>query len=232
MLSEEADQIRMWNGDEQDDRDCWNLQHQTQALGNQDVPINRPGDFSMYLGLTQQPAPSPHARRDTVGSPPKYEKVEFVGRGSFGEAWKVKYANTGREYILKTLHMRGLTEKDMKRGLNEIKALKKCDHQNIVKYFDDLLENKAIMIIMELCPGGDLKQAIEKQRASGGPFPMRRVTDWCYQLNAGLHYLKTKRIVHRDLKPDNIFLTAESALKIGDFGLARFVDSYSLFGFP
>ena len=116
MLLEEADQIRMWNGDEQDDRDCWNLQHQTQDQANQDIAVNRPGDFSMYLGLTQQPAPSPHARRDTVGSPPKYEKVEFVGRGSFGEAWKVKSVNSGREYVLKTLHMRGLTEKDMKRG--------------------------------------------------------------------------------------------------------------------
>ena len=218
----------MWNGDEQVKWawDNWDLQQQTQALGNQDIAVNRPGDLSMYLGLNQQPAPSPHARRDTVGSPPKYEKVEFVGRGSFGEAWKVKYVNTGREYVLKTLHMRGLTEQDMKRGLNEIKALKKCDHENIVKYFDDLMEDKSIMIIMELCPGGDLSQEIEKQKRYMGLFTQERVFRWCYQLNEGLYYLKTKRIVHRDLKPDNIFLTAESALKIGDFGLARLVNTY------
>ena len=218
----------MWNGDEQVKWawDNWDLQQQTQALGNQDIAVNRPGDFSMYLGLNQRPSPSPHVRRDTVGSPPKYEKVEFVGRGSFGEAWKVKYVNTGREYVLKTLHMRGLTEQDMKRGLNEIKALKKCDHENIVKYFDDLMEDKSIMIIMELCPGGDLSQEIEKQKRYMGLFTQERVFRWCYQLNEGLNYLKSKRIVHRDLKPGNIFLTKESALKIGDFGLARLVNTY------
>ena len=62
----------------------------------------------------------------------KYEKVEHVGRGSFGDAWKIKYVNTGKEYILKTLHIRGRTQEDMKRGENEVKALKKCDDKNTV----------------------------------------------------------------------------------------------------
>ena len=52
----------------------------------------------------------------------KYEKVELVGRGSFGEAWKIKLVNTGREFILKTLHVRGRTQEDMKRGENEMKS--------------------------------------------------------------------------------------------------------------
>ena len=40
------------------------------------------------------------------------------------------------------------------------------------------------------------------------------------QLLAGVKYLHGYNIVHRDLKPDNIFLTQDLYLKIGDFGLA------------
>src|SRR5581483_9311749 len=42
------------------------------------------------------------------------------------------------------------------------------------------------------------------------------------QMLEGLKALHTKT-VHRDLKPENILLSSET-LKIGDFGLAKFVD--------
>eukprot|EP01053_Blabericola_migrator_P001446 Blabericola_migrator_1__1445@NODE_137_length_13158_cov_138_292491_g119_i0_p1_GENE_NODE_137_length_13158_cov_138_292491_g119_i0NODE_137_length_13158_cov_138_292491_g119_i0_p1_ORF_typecomplete_len1875_score333_90Pkinase/PF00069_25/2_7e05Pkinase/PF00069_25/2_7e30Pkinase_Tyr/PF07714_17/0_0071Pkinase_Tyr/PF07714_17/4_7e24Kdo/PF06293_14/2e08Pkinase_fungal/PF17667_1/7_8e06WaaY/PF06176_11/1_1e05FTA2/PF13095_6/5FTA2/PF13095_6/0_0046Kinaselike/PF14531_6/5_5e05APH/PF01636_23/0_00013RIO1/PF01163_22/0_00026Y len=45
------------------------------------------------------------------------------------------------------------------------------------------------------------------------------------QLMKGIRDIHRKGIVHRDLKPDNIFVDEES-LKIGDFGLARFVEAH------
>lgn len=42
-----------------------------------------------------------------------------------------------------------------------------------------------------------------------------------YQLINGVDYCHSKRIIHRDLKPQNILVTEDKTIKIGDFGLSR-----------
>jgi serine/threonine protein kinase len=38
-------------------------------------------------------------------------------------------------------------------------------------------------------------------------------------------FMHSNRIVHRDLKPQNIFVDSDMNLKVGDFGIARLLDS-------
>ncbi|XP_076038053.1 uncharacterized protein LOC143023416 [Oratosquilla oratoria] len=48
----------------------------------------------------------------------------------------------------------------------------------------------------------------------------RRARLYFKQLIEGVKYIHSRNIVHRDLKPDNLFLSKNDDLKIGDFGLA------------
>ena len=152
----------------------------------------------------------------------KYRKDTFIGRGSFGEAWKVKPKQKSHGvFIMKEIHC---SEKDVDKGRNEIEILKKCRHENIVSHIEDFYERSKFMIIMEFCDGGDLAEFIETQKQ---PLSVDKIMDWFRQMTSGVSFIHNLKIIHRDLKPANIFLTSDKKLKIGDFGIAKTLDKTS-----
>jgi len=154
-----------------------------------------------------------------------YEKQEFIGRGAFGEALTVKRHSDGAIFIMKKEKILSIEKREeKKKRKDEVNALKKCTHNNIVCYIDDFIDEKYSRIIMEYCEEGDLGVFIRNQQ--GNLLSTSAVLNWAGDLASGMAYLKVKRIVHRDLKPDNIFI-ASGQLKIGDFGLARCFDRSS-----
>jgi serine/threonine protein kinase len=82
-----------------------------------------------------------------------------------------------------------------------------------------------LYIVMELCPGGSLKDWLQRNKMRRR---LKRKIKLFSQLCSGLAYIHSQSIIHRDLKPDNIFLTKEGCIKIGDFGLAIAEDPTAL----
>ena len=109
-----------------------------------------------------------------------------------------------------------------RKRMDEVKALKKCDHPNIVQYIEHFFDYENSNLIMEYCSGGDLAAFMKEV----GSVPQDISQVWIVDLARGMQYLQSKRIVHRDLKPENIFISTVQSLKIGDFGLARCFERY------
>jgi serine/threonine protein kinase len=79
---------------------------------------------------------------------------------------------------------------------------------------------RGLFTVMEYCPDGDYRDVLssaEKRKLS-----TEELVGHMRQVLKGLKSLHS-RTVHRDLKPENILVSGE-ILKIGDFGLAKFVD--------
>ena len=83
-----------------------------------------------------------------------YKEDKLLKRGAFGEAATVISKVDGVKYVMKKEHVPAVSN-DKRR--EEILALKKCNHENIVKYFDAFYEEEVQMIVMEFCPGKCLK---------------------------------------------------------------------------
>lgn len=88
--------------------------------------------------------------------------------------------------------------------MNEVKVLAALDHPNIVKYIESFMDKGNLCIVMDYANGGDLSQAITKQR--GQLFDEQFLLKWFVQICLALKHVHDRKILHRDLKGQNIFL--------------------------
>lgn len=70
---------------------------------------------------------------------------------------------------------------------------------------------------------GDLYKHINSQR--GNLLPEDQILNWFVQLCLALKHVHDRKILHRDIKSQNVFLTKKGVVKLGDFGIARVLNS-------
>ncbi|XP_063043272.1 non-receptor tyrosine-protein kinase TYK2 [Engraulis encrasicolus] len=151
------------------------------------------------------------------------KKMRDLGEGHFGKVMLYVYdpANdgTGEFVAVKALKQDGgghLHESWMK----EIKILKSLYHENIVKYKGCCSElgGQVVQLIMEFLPQGSLREYLPKHRVG-----MAQSLLFAQQICQGMDYLHSKRYIHRDLAARNVLVENEGLVKIGDFGLTKYI---------
>lgn len=70
--------------------------------------------------------------------------------------------------------------------------------------------------------GGDME---ERLKATSTPFSEETIINWLVQVCFALKHIHDRKILHRDIKTPNIFLTKDHIVKLGDFGVARALES-------
>ncbi|XP_052546114.1 serine/threonine-protein kinase Nek1 isoform X4 [Tympanuchus pallidicinctus] len=153
----------------------------------------------------------------------KYIKVQKIGEGSFGKAFLVKDKENSQQYVIKEINISKMSNKEREESRREVAVLANMKHPNIVLYRESFEENGCLYIVMDYCEGGDLFKKINAQK--GVLFSEDQILDWFVQICLALKHIHDRKILHRDIKSQNIFLTKDGTIQLGDFGIARVLNS-------
>lgn len=153
----------------------------------------------------------------------KYVRLQKIGEGSFGKAVLVKSTEDGRHYVIKEINISRMSSKERQESRREVAVLANMKHPNIVQYKESFEENGSLYIVMDYCEGGDLFKRINAQK--GALFQEDQILDWFVQICLALKHVHDRKILHRDIKSQNIFLTKDGTVQLGDFGIARVLNS-------
>mmetsp|Transcript_33803 Transcript_33803/g.78159 ORF Transcript_33803/g.78159 Transcript_33803/m.78159 type:complete len:376 (+) Transcript_33803:99-1226(+) len=158
-----------------------------------------------------------------------YTKIKDIGSGSYGTAVLVQ-DKENKLYVMKIIDMSRMDPKQRKDAINEVRVLSSLKHPYIVSYRESYMsEGRNLAIVMDYADGGDLHQRIQRTRQAGKVFSEERIVRWLTEATLALKYLHDKHVLHRDLKSQNLFLTAQDRLRIGDFGISRVLDCTAAF---
>jgi len=157
----------------------------------------------------------------------QYEPIGILGRGSFGTVLLTRVAvppsSSHADGEFRVIKQVELPDDEARRAevLGEIDMLQSLSHPNIIGYHETFVENRCVCIAMEYASGGDLAEAIEARRAGTQRFQEREAMAIFVQTSLAVQYMHGRRVLHRDLKSQNIFLTSQGIVKLGDFGIAK-----------
>eukprot|EP01083_Nonionella_stella_P064350 167619_1 len=149
-----------------------------------------------------------------------YDIFEEIGLGTFASVHRCARKSDSTQLAAKTIHKKYLNDKELMGLMHEITILKQISHPNIVSLTDVFDDGNDVCLVLELCDGKDLFDAIVETRSTGG-LSEARSAQIIFELCNALQYLHSNGVIHRDLKPENILLTVNGTVKLSDFGLAH-----------
>ncbi len=163
----------------------------------------------------------------------RYELVSQLGVGGMGEVWRATDQSLHRDVAIKTVNPRHLASNPKALAIFHDEARMGASLigvQGIVSVLD-IFEQKdganiQHFIVMEYVDGISLEQWIVDYMPKLDPktahyFNLNIAWEFCYAIQNA----HENGLIHRDIKPLNAMLTKRGALKIADFGLARFAEA-------
>jgi serine/threonine-protein kinase len=155
----------------------------------------------------------------------RYKITKVLGGGAMGWVY-LAHDDKGVRRAVKEMKLGAYTSQSeladaLRLFRSEAEFLAKLRHPGLPLLVDVFDLNGKPYMVMEFIAGDTLEDVLVK---TPGILTENQVMSWAEQLCeilAYLHEQKPNPIIHRDLKPSNIKLTANGAVRLLDFGIAR-----------
>ncbi|XP_072298154.1 protein tyrosine kinase 2 beta, b isoform X3 [Eucyclogobius newberryi] len=145
----------------------------------------------------------------------------ILGAGFFGEVYDGVYKKADRNRIsvaVKTC--KDCSPDVMEKFMSEAVIMKNLDHPHIVKLIG-IIEEDPVWIVMELYQHGELGHYLVQNEKT---LTVITLVLFSLQICKALVYLEGVNMVHRDIAVRNILVANPDCVKLGDFGLSRYIE--------
>jgi len=180
-----------------------NLQGERTAI----PPQNR---VARFLGVSLQTP-------EKIGG---YRILRSLGSGGMGTVYEAEDATHGRHVAIKVIKPQiAASAENLERFRQEGRLASLITHPRCVFVYHADEEQGRPYIVMELMPGATLKDIVAAQ----GPLQIGQAINKALDVLDGLQAAHQIGVIHRDVKPSNCFVLADGHVKVGDFGLSKFL---------
>jgi eukaryotic-like serine/threonine-protein kinase len=149
-----------------------------------------------------------------------YRFLEPLGRGSFGEVWRVEFCKAGRlmgQLFAAKISFLPTEHEDTTREMVESVPIVTLNHPHILKLFTaEGYPQGRLLLVMELADGS-LLDRWRQCRASGAVFPLGELVLYVRQAAEALDYIHGQGLVHGGINPGDILLL-NGQVKLADPG--------------
>jgi serine/threonine protein kinase len=152
-----------------------------------------------------------------------YQLVACIGRGGMGAVYRARRVDAAyeNEVAIKLVRAGFGTDLLLQRLRAERQILANLGHPNIARLLDGgATASGEPFLVLELVDGEPIDQFCDKRNLSIGE-RLKLFREVC----TAVSYAHRHLVVHRDLKPANILVTAEGAIKLLDFGIAKLLQA-------
>ncbi len=146
----------------------------------------------------------------------RFTITRVLGEGGMGTVYVARDATLGREVAIKVHHAAG----GARRLRREAVAMARLAHPNVVTVFEVGELSGRPFVVMEYVPGTTLRAWL-----ATAPRGVREILAMVIAAGEGLAAAHDAGLVHRDIKPENVLVGVDGRARVGDFGLARELDS-------
>jgi calcium-dependent protein kinase len=151
------------------------------------------------------------------------EENKILGTGLNGTVKACVHRQTKLEFALKRLNKKELNPDGLRKLRVEIDIMMRLDHPNILSLHEFFETEEELLLVLELCSGGELIDRLHDQedRKFSEPVAKRLI----FTMLSAIEHCHSNFVIHRDLKLENFLFTNktdDAQLKLIDFGLSQY----------